>query len=339
MPASSGAGPVLRLAPGAPGGAGTVTVIICAYTLDRWECIERAVASVRGQTRPAAQIVLAVDHNAELSARARAALPGVDVVDSAGPKGMCGARNAGLERATGEFVAFLDDDAWAEPAWLAELLAPFAAADVVATGGWAAGAWSEGRPRWFPREFDWVVGCSHAGLPTARTAVRNVIGCNMAFRRDAFRVVGGFRSELSRHRLPTGCDETELCIRIAGALPGTRIVLAPTAVVTQDVPTARANAGYFVRRCFGEGLSKSTVARLVGATNALSSERAYTFRVLPAAAARGVGDALQGDVTGLGRCLALITGLAVTAAGYLVGTVVRRRSPRDAQLQASEVAA
>jgi GT2 family glycosyltransferase len=330
MQAGFAPAPVLRLRPPAEASSGTVTVVICAYTLDRWDWIERAIASVREQTLPAAQIVLAVDHNAALSARARAVLGGVDVVDSAGPEGVCGARNAALEQATGDLVAFLDDDSWAEHNWLAELVAPFAADDVIATGGWASGAWTDGRPRWFPHEFDWVVGCSHVGLPIAGGEVRNVIGCNMAFRRDAFRLVGGFRSELSRHRLPTGCDETELCIRIAGALPGARIVLVPAAIVTQEVPAARGTAGYFVRRCFGEGLSKSTVARIVGSTRALASERTYTVRVLPSAAARGVGDALRGDVTGLGRSLAVVSGLTVTAAGYLSGTILRRQTARAA---------
>lgn len=321
-PTRSAAAPVLRLLPARADGA--ATVIICAYTLDRWDGIERAVASVRAQHVPPAQIILAVDHNAELASRARGVLPGVEVVESTGPKGLCGARNAGLERAAGEFVAFLDDDAWAEPSWLGRLLAPMAAGEVVATGGWAAGAWTGGRPRWFPPEFDWVVGCSHAGLPTVPATVRNVIGCNMAFRREVFGVVGGFRSELSRHRLPTGCDETELCIRITAALPGARIVLAPSAVVTQEVPLARASARYFARRCLGEGVSKSTVARLVGTADGLSSERAFARRVLPAAVVRGLVDAVRGDAGGLGRSAALVAGLAVTTIGYLGGTLARQ---------------
>jgi glucosyl-dolichyl phosphate glucuronosyltransferase len=41
----------------------TVSVIICAYTEARWGQIEAAVASVRGQTAPAEQVILVVDHN------------------------------------------------------------------------------------------------------------------------------------------------------------------------------------------------------------------------------------------------------------------------------------
>ncbi len=57
-----------------------VSVVICAYTLERWSQIGAAVESVRRQTRRPAEVVLVSDHNPELLARAEAAFPDVRAV-------------------------------------------------------------------------------------------------------------------------------------------------------------------------------------------------------------------------------------------------------------------
>ena len=61
---------------------------------------------------------------------------------------------------------------------------------------WATGA----RPRWFPEEFNWVVGCSYRGMPTGRARIRNVMGGNAAFRREVIGAVGGFSTAIGRKR-------------------------------------------------------------------------------------------------------------------------------------------
>jgi hypothetical protein len=88
------------------------------------------------------------------------------------------------------------------------------------------------------------------------------------------------------------------------------------------VPLARARRRYLVSRCWAEGRSKALLAHAVGASPALASERAYATHVLPAGVARGLGDALRGDRTGLGRAASIATALAVTVAGYLFGRLV-----------------
>ena len=64
--------------------------------------------------------------------------------------------------------------------------------------GTAIAAWDTDRPRWFPPEFSWVVGCSHSGIPDHPSRVRNFIGCNMSFRRSVWEQVGGFYEGLGR---------------------------------------------------------------------------------------------------------------------------------------------
>jgi beta-glucanase (GH16 family)/GT2 family glycosyltransferase len=300
-----------------------VSVVVCAYTERRWADIVRAVASVTAQRRRADELLLVVDHNEALAERAAGELTGVKVVRNAHARGLSGARNTGVELATGEVIAFLDDDAAARPDWLERLLAPYRDPSVAAVGGAAVPRWPDGtgRPATLPArhadrtgELDWVVGCSYAGQPAGLAEVRNLMGSNMSFRRDVFGRVGGFSDGIGRvGSTPLGCEETELCIRLRQRVPGARIVFEPAAVVVHRVGAARTGWRYLLRRCWAEGLSKAAISRTVGRHDALSAERAYLTRVLPAAVAR------QLRAGALAGALAIAAAVLVTASGYLWG--------------------
>ncbi|RII18851.1 putative glycosyl transferase [Streptomyces sp. YIM 130001] len=318
----------------APVGAGEVSVVVCAYTEDRWEDILAAVSSVRSQSLPAHETLLVVDHNPALLARLRSRFekstePGqVRVLANAGPRGLSAGRNTGVAAAGGAVVAFLDDDAVAERHWLRYLAEGYNDPRVLAVGGRTEPVWASGRrPDWFPAEFDWVVGCSYRGLPAGRVRVRNVLGGNASFRREAFALAGGFATGIGRDgdRRPLGCEETELCIRIARADPGAVLLVDDRAVIHHRVPAVRERFAYFRTRTYAEGLSKALVSRSVGAARGLESERRYTTRVLPGAVARGLADAVRGRPGGAGRAGAVLAGVAAAAGGYVVGGVRARR--------------
>ncbi|RST08118.1 glycosyltransferase [Streptomyces sp. WAC05374] len=308
------------------------SVVICAYTDDRWEDVLAAVESVRRQSLPALETLLVVDHNEPLRERlaARYADAGeeVRVLANAGPRGLSAGRNTGIAAARGDIVAFLDDDAVAERDWLRWFDAAYDDPRVVAVGGRTVPAWAAGRrPTWFPEEFDWVVGCTYRGLPAGRVRVRNVLGGNASFRRGAFDAAGGFATGIGRggDARPLGCEETELCIRLGKALPDAVLLIDDRAVIHHKVPAARATYRYFRARAYAEGLSKALVARSVGAGKGLETERRYTTRVLPAGVARGLRDFLLARPGGAGRAGAIVTGVVVAAGGYLRGSLRTRR--------------
>ncbi|MFE3329858.1 glycosyltransferase family 2 protein [Streptomyces sp. NPDC059176] len=315
------------------GGHRGFSVVICAYTEDRWEDILAAVSSVRDQSLPPLEVLLVVDHNAALLDRLAkqydelAERGEVRVLANAGPRGLSAGRNTGIAAARGQIVAFLDDDAVAERHWLRYFDEAYDDPRVMAVGGRTLPAWPSGRrPVWFPEEFDWVVGCTYRGLPRGRVRVRNVLGGNASFRRTAFDSTGGFATGIGRDadRRPLGCEETELCIRLGRALPHAVLLIDDRAVIHHKVPAGRARFGYFRTRTYAEGLSKALVARSVGSGKGLETERHYTIRVLPAGVVRGLRDALLGRRGGAGRAGAIIAGAATAAAGYAVARLRTR---------------
>jgi GT2 family glycosyltransferase len=300
------------------------TVVICAYTMDRWDDLVAAVAAVRAQTLAAREVIVVIDHNPALWRRASDAFPGVNVLENTEARGLSGARNTGLRAARAQVIAFMDEDAVPARDWLHWLHAGYDDAQVLGVGGAIEPLWVEGRPRWFPPEFDWVVGCTYRGMPEQAAPVRNLIGCNMSFRRELFAALGGFRDGIGRiGSHPVGCEETELCIRAGRHWPDGRLSYQPLARVRHRVPVERASWRYFRARCFYEGRSKALVAALAGKTVGLSTERAYTWHTLPRGVLQGLRDTLRhGDPAGLARALTIAAGLFITAAGYLSGAVL-----------------
>ncbi|WP_256476916.1 glycosyltransferase family 2 protein [Pseudarthrobacter raffinosi] len=299
----------------------SVTIVICAYTERRWDRLLDVIESVRAQSVAPQEVLVVIDHNADLYERLTEIVDDVTVVESSGPRGLSGARNTGVGLADSDIVAFLDDDAEAAPDWLQRLLALYDDPDVLAVGGRVEPVWETGRPGYFGEELDWIVGCSHRGMPKVASEVRNVIGANMSFRLEVLRQVGGFNLSLGRQgTLPLGCEETEICIRSKMGSPGSRIVYEPAALVRHHVPADRGTLRYMLSRSWSEGISKAQVSRVVGQKRALGPERRYVRSVLPRAVFAGVRDWGRGDnPQGLGRAGAVIAVLAWTAAGYVRG--------------------
>ncbi len=302
----------------------SVSIVICAYTEDRWTILRRAIDVVLKQIAFTDELIVVVDHNESLLARCRDALDSCVVVPNRHSRGLSGARNTALESARGSIIVFLDDDAVPLDGWLDALRAPYMDGRIYGVGGRARARWRAGKPSWFPDEFLWVVGCSHRGLPSAAQPVRNLVGANMSFRKAAFDSVGGFTETMGRlGDRPLGCEETEFSIRLTQANPDAVLLYDPAAEVQHHVSEQRESVRYFARRCWAEGLSKAEVARRVGRASALSAERDYTSRVLPKGIWQGLRDSCTGDIWGVARAAAIVLGLVSTTAGYCFGNLRR----------------
>ena len=308
----------------------SLSVVICAYTEDRWADIVAAVgvgaepgsapARDRRGHRPQPG---AAGPQPRSASRASTDTVVVANAEAQGPLRRTQHRHRGLRgldrgvpRRRRDGAAGLDRPACSSP---------YADPDVLGVGGRVVPRWDAARPAWLPEEFDWVVGCTYAGHRDVAGPVRNLIGANMSVRRDVVRRDRRLPALTRPHRVAAGRVRGDRALHPGHAALPARHGLVPAA--TPRSPTGcrraappRSTSG---ARCFAEGISKTQISRLVGTQDGLASERAYTTRTLPRAFVRELRRVRRtpGHRRRRGRAAALVTGVATTAAGYAAARV------------------
>ncbi len=299
----------------------TVSVLICTHHPSRFERLGQALHSLGSQSQAPDEVIVVVDGGADLLAQASAAFPQARVLANARTKGLSGARNTGVLAASGEIVAFLDDDAIAAENWLESLRNAFASQFTSGVGGPIEASWPHRGPAWLPAEFNWVIGCSFAGQAVERGRIRNLIGCNMAFRRGALLLAGLFDEEMGRVGAnAAGDEETELCVRIKQVFPTAELSHSDAMAVRHQIDEHRARLAYFIKRCWAEGRSKARMAKMH--PGSLSSESHHLFSVLPRSFFRHIAAQVTGrDVHGVAKAGALALGTGLVVGSYLLGRI------------------
>ena len=311
----------------APGGiehALKVSVVICAYTMERLPYIYHAVKSVLNQTLPPHEVVLAVDHNRELYQQLDAELGDrVNVIHNDGPeRGAVVTDNIGTWYASGNIIAFMDDDATATSDWLEKMVAHYHDPRVIATGGKLVPVWQERRPSWFAEELDWVVGGTYKGHPEQRTSVRNLILCNMSVRREVFDTAGYFTTKLGRRNNWGTGAESEFFLRVKKHFPDSIILYEPEAVVYHKVPLQRANLKYVLLRSYNEGFHKALIRKACAGMSGKPLSMEYTYlRFLLGSVLGRLGQFYKhGNLSQAGSITASVI---ATGGGYLAGMLKR----------------
>lgn len=300
----------------------TWSVVIACHTEDRWDSLNAAIDSALDQTEPPPEVIVVVDHNPALLQRianklAHAVIP----VANREEKGLSGCRNTGTAIASGELVAFLDDDARAEDDWLSSLEKSLLSANVVGVGGMAIPEWDTGfKPAWLPEEYLWVVGCHYLGHRTDAGPIRSPIGANMAYSRSDIIEAGGFSPVFSSEPF-NRCDDTEFAIRIKRQT-GRDVHFVPDAVVHHRVSYDRTKWTYFVRRCLLEGRAKAALASATGLASSTGTERSYVRKTLGPGALRHIANGFRGDLAEFAVALNLLIGLFITSLGFAQGSIL-----------------
>jgi len=196
----------------------SVSVVVCTFNGDKTlgECLDRLCAI----DYPDYEVIVVNDGSTDATAAIAGRYP-VRLITTEN-RGLSGARNAGLEAATGEIIAYIDDDARPDRHWLQYMVRTFAGGD----GDWAA----VGGPNLAPPDDGMVADCvaNSPGLPMhvllSDTEAEHVPGCNMAIRRSALMQVGGFDPQFR-----VAGDDVDLCWRLRAN--NLRVGFSPCAVV------------------------------------------------------------------------------------------------------------
>jgi GT2 family glycosyltransferase len=119
--------------------------------------------------------------------------------------GLSNARNTGWQNASGEIIAYIDDDAYPDPHWLQYLAYRFKTNDFVGVGG----------PNLAPPGDGPIAECVYnaPGGPVqvllTDIEAEHIPGCNMAFKREALEAIDGFDG-----RYRAAGDDVDLCWRL-----------------------------------------------------------------------------------------------------------------------------
>jgi len=220
-----------------------VSVVVCTHNGERTlgQCLERA----RQLAYPDFELIVVDDGSSDGSADIAIA-HGATLVQTE-HRGLSFARNAGIAKATGEIIAFLDDDAYPDSDWLRYVAASLGPESHAGTGG----------PNIPPDDDGWIADCVAAApggpihvLISDREA-EHVPGCNMAFRKSALEAIGGFDE-----RFRVAGDDVDICWRLQEA--GKTLSFSAGAVVMHR---RRDTVRRYLKQQYGYGKAEALLER------------------------------------------------------------------------------
>src|SRR5256884_654938 len=162
-------------------------------------------------------------------------------------QGLSAARNLGWQSATGEIVAYIDDDARPDPDWLTYLAAAFLKEDYAGVGGTDIPVSEHGE----------TASCV-AGSPGGPAHVllsdceaEHIPGCNMAFRKSWLEAINGFDPQFRQ-----AGDDVDICWRTRGS--GGELGFCPPAMVWHHY---RRTVWAYLRQQLGYGTAEAMLER------------------------------------------------------------------------------
>ena len=281
-----------RLAPGE--GRLNLAIIIC--TNSRYSLLEKAIASALMQGDSADEIIV-VDNSpdrdkAENFSRAYSGLARLRFAFEE-IQNLSHARNIGTALAQTDIVAFMDDDAVAEPNWAKALIEAFATggADVGCVGGPVKPIWMSEPPTWLTPALAGYLSILDLGDEKKELSRGDwLAGCNIAFNRQALLSIGGFRTDIGR----TGnklCllsnEETAAWQKLKRA--GKKVLYSPDAIVSHHINEGRVNSQWLSRRIAWQAVSDVISDPELASQVADSGAAFVTARMLFSVAVRLLG--------------------------------------------------
>jgi succinoglycan biosynthesis protein ExoM len=259
--------------------------------------LRRLLASLDAQTfksmPPPRITVVIVDNDAQSTLAENDRTSQYPVVYRIEPrKGLANVRNACLDSAPvdADFVAFIDDDEWAEPQWLETLLVMQnkTGADVVQ--GVVLPAYATPAPAWMAQGHYHEVGPFQDGAALTHGASGNIL-----IRRATIAAAGArFHSDFNA----SGGEDVDFFAQLIGF--GARMVAAGAAVAYEETPADRMTMRWILKRRYRTGHTLGLIARHRGGRASRTVKAIGRIGV-------GAGEVLLGLVTSRGRAVRGLT--------------------------------
>lgn len=168
------------------------------------------------------------------------------------------ARNIGWHHATGEIVAFTDDDAWVDSKWLETITNTFQRNDlnIGMMGGKIIPVYEQREPEWtIPSKWEYVLPAYDQGdvLGTYPES-KGPASVNCSIRRSLLEQYGGFNEDFGPNigrTIPIYGEDADLTERVRK--DGFDIIYNPECIVYHPVPLTRQNPQFLLQRLKAEG--------------------------------------------------------------------------------------
>lgn len=242
-----------------------VSVIICTHNRDNY--LGAAIDSSIGQDFGDFEIVVVDNASSDRTREVVESRPGVKYVYEP-VTGLSVARNTGAKAASGEILAYLDDDAVATPQWLSILHAAYQNNPKLAiAGGKVTLLWPEGSlpPPWLSDGLAGNLGAYDLGenIIYIQNPGLTPRGLNYSIRRTFLEQIGGFDVNLGRVGKKLLSNEELLMTERALQL-GWQVAYLPEALVAHNVSPERINQSWFLKRGWWQGISECYREQVAG---------------------------------------------------------------------------
>lgn len=268
-----------------------ISVVTSCYTMDRFNDITELIDSLQSQNYKDIETIIVAERSLELAEHIKRytqnkSYTNVHVLYNQDEWGLSSSRNLGIRQASGQIIAFIDDDALPLPNWAEEMAKAYTEdSTVIGLTGPIVPLWENESMVWFPKEFYWIFSCTYWNW-TNPTDVRNGYGTNISFRREAFDLCGYFKTTLGakgggesgKHEL--GGEETEFSLRVRNKTHK-RIVYHPNISVKHRVYRYRFKSSFMSKRAYWEGCTKAALKKECRFNNevVLSTEYKLLYRI------------------------------------------------------------
>lgn len=240
------------------------TIAVCTY--NRAKLLPRALKSIALQQLKDVLEVIVVDNNStdntfEIVEKFQNEMPIPLRYIRETKKGISHVRNRAISEVKTNYLLFLDDDAWASPDWIMNLIRQLNNEHIHETPFCIVGpvklVWEgDGRPNWFPERYESLL-CEYNFGPTSLFLSKNdyLLTTNVLFHTETIKKIGGFKTDLGRIGDRTlGGEDNEIFQRLYKN--NYKVWYQADALVFHPVPVERQRESYLIERLFWDGASQ-----------------------------------------------------------------------------------
>lgn len=260
-----------------------ISIIISTYSPNRYNDLINLLESIKLQTYDNIETIVVVDEDIKLYDNIKSFIfdryKNAKTVFNPENRGLSYSRNIGILNATGDIVAFTDDDAIADSKWAETIAETFDKDDIGAVTGDVIPIWEYEDMSWFPKELYWMISCSYIMTPNCKCEIERGFGTNMSFKKSMIDNVGMFNTDLGiKGNSWVGGEDTDMFLRTKDI--GKKVIFDPNIKILHKIYAHRISMWNIIRRAFNGGISLAAMSRVRQYDINGSTENSYLKRLL-----------------------------------------------------------